>query len=587
VKKYRVGISRSDFALYPTARKPRQNDVQHSSRAYLLLVFTRPITSALVASSRAQLVLRKNQQGPLSFERDVLGRVVRKRQSDFLAYDAAGQRVEYRTGDGLQVTHAYDNDARLQQVAVRGNHPNGLLWVTRIEHGAAVHFKAQWFPGDLGVQWSYGSSETLDTRSTRRVTDVVHSTRYQWRRLDQIAAMFDTASGASQFEHDAREYLVKALWQERGEQHRAHDAVGNLYETATRNDRVYGPGGVIQRTRDAVFKHARSGERTEKTTTRGEISRYEWNAAHELTTVVRPDGQRVEFRYDALGRRLEKRFAGAVTRFGWDGDDMIAERADGAEVVQWVFGEGYAPVLRAQGTRRHAVVSDHLDTPTALYDEAGKLAWRMQLDLYGVASVEGDATLCAWRWPGQWEDAETGLYYNRFRYYDPGAGTYISSDPIGLEGGLSLFGYASDPLTWVDPLGLIKCKGTRGAAAKALEAAMRMIGMNTHYKKHAAHHIVLFEASKGPRGQFARQSRGVLRKFGIHINDADNGVFLPTANHPSGPATRHQVVHTKTYTQAVRNRLQAAASTPGATRATIQHELGQIRTELENGVFPY
>jgi RHS repeat-associated protein len=155
---------------------------------------------------------------------------------------------------------------------------------------------------------------------------------------------------------------------------------------------------------------------------------------------------------------VEKRMAEKVTRFGWDGNDMIAERTDDADVVHWVFGEGYAPVLRAQGTRRHSVVSDHLGTPTALYDEAGALAWRMQLDLLGVAHVEGDAALCPWRWPGQWEDTETGLYYNRFRYYDPATGAYISTDPIGIAGGLSLYGYVADPLGWIDPHGLTDCK---------------------------------------------------------------------------------------------------------------------------------
>jgi uncharacterized protein RhaS with RHS repeats len=52
------------------------------------------------------------------------------------------------------------------------------------------------------------------------------------------------------------------------------------------------------------------------------------------------------------------------------------------------------------------------------------------------------------------EDAETGLYYNRFRYYDPKLGGYVSQDPIGLLGGLSAFAYVHDVLSWIDALGL-------------------------------------------------------------------------------------------------------------------------------------
>jgi RHS repeat-associated protein len=71
-------------------------------------------------------------------------------------------------------------------------------------------------------------------------------------------------------------------------------------------------------------------------------------------------------------------------------------------------------------------------------------------------------THCPWRFPGQYEDEETGLYYNRFRYYDPSIGRYISQDPLGLLGGFWLYGYTADPFRFTDALGLIGCdKNTR------------------------------------------------------------------------------------------------------------------------------
>ena len=57
--------------------------------------------------------------------------------------------------------------------------------------------------------------------------------------------------------------------------------------------------------------------------------------------------------------------------------------------------------------------------------------------------------------PGQYFDQETGLHYNHFRYYDPSIGRYITSDPIGLDGGVNTYLYANaNSLRWVDPLGL-------------------------------------------------------------------------------------------------------------------------------------
>jgi RHS repeat-associated protein len=58
------------------------------------------------------------------------------------------------------------------------------------------------------------------------------------------------------------------------------------------------------------------------------------------------------------------------------------------------------------------------------------------------------------RFQGQYHDHETGLHYNRYRYYDPGVGRFISKDPIGYAGGLNLYAYAPNPIGWVDPLGL-------------------------------------------------------------------------------------------------------------------------------------
>ena len=66
------------------------------------------------------------------------------------------------------------------------------------------------------------------------------------------------------------------------------------------------------------------------------------------------------------------------------------------------------------------------------------------------------------RFQGQWHDEESGLYYNRHRYYDPQQGRYISQDPIGLHGGNNLYGYVTNPTGMVDPLGLRNRRGPYG-----------------------------------------------------------------------------------------------------------------------------
>jgi RHS repeat-associated protein len=92
-----------------------------------------------------------------------------------------------------------------------------------------------------------------------------------------------------------------------------------------------------------------------------------------------------------------------------------------------------------------------------MYREDGEAVWKCELNSYGkVRNFQGQyRTDCPFRYQGQYEDGETGLYYNRFRYYSPEEGVYISQDPIRLKGGLSLYSYAHNTNAWVDWFGLI------------------------------------------------------------------------------------------------------------------------------------
>ena len=59
------------------------------------------------------------------------------------------------------------------------------------------------------------------------------------------------------------------------------------------------------------------------------------------------------------------------------------------------------------------------------------------------------------RYRGQLPRQETGLHYNLHRYYDPDVGRFMVTDPIGAGGGINLYQYAPNPLSWIDPLGFI------------------------------------------------------------------------------------------------------------------------------------
>jgi len=106
---------------------------------------------------------------------------------------------------------------------------------------------------------------------------------------------------------------------------------------------------------------------------------------------------------------------------------------------------------------------DHLGTPQELTDHEGKVAWSAQYKAWGQAkeaiseAAHGTRIRNPVRFQGQYFDEETGLHYNRYRYYDPDGARYLTQDPIGLAGGFNLYRYVGNPVNLIDPLGL-SCK---------------------------------------------------------------------------------------------------------------------------------
>lgn len=132
---------------------------------------------------------------------------------------------------------------------------------------------------------------------------------------------------------------------------------------------------------------------------------------------------------------------------------------------------------RSNGGGALYFVADHLSSTRALMDSAGNVVEQVSYDSFGDSA---GSALTRYGYTGRERDADTGLYYYRARWYDPQQGRFISEDPIGLAGGINLYGYvANNPLRFTDPSGL--CPNNLGAApeddhnkdCKSLERAIR------------------------------------------------------------------------------------------------------------------
>ncbi|WP_162743703.1 RHS repeat-associated core domain-containing protein, partial [Escherichia coli] len=141
-----------------------------------------------------------------------------------------------------------------------------------------------------------------------------------------------------------------------------------------------------------------------------------------------------------LGRLERELRAGAVSA---ESEAWLAQCGLTVEQLARQVEPEYTPARKA-----HLYHCDHRGLPLALISEDGNTAWSAEYDEWGnLLNEENPHQLQQLiRLPGQQYDEESGLYYNRHRYYDPLQGRYITQDPIGLKGGWNLYGYQLNPI---------------------------------------------------------------------------------------------------------------------------------------------
>jgi RHS repeat-associated protein len=184
-----------------------------------------------------------------------------------------------------------------------------------------------------------------------------------------------------------------------------------------------------------------------------------YNQNNRLIRVEEDSVILVEYTYNGLGQRIIKEADGATTIFHYDFDGNIIGESD----TSGNFSKEYP----YRGTSRLALVdvsteeiyyygNDQLGTPQILTDSTNTVVWEAVYKPFGEADVNPNSSVVNnFRFPGQYYDSETDLYYNYHRYYDPSTGRYLTPDPIELAGGINLYLYANgNPINEIDPFGL-------------------------------------------------------------------------------------------------------------------------------------
>ncbi|MBQ4820629.1 DUF6531 domain-containing protein [Aquimarina sp. MMG016] len=445
------------------------------------------------------LVEAINPNSHVQLKRDEAGRIVSENQGGHIVTSEYGE-LGIRTGiiSSLGADINFEHSAIGEGTSTIAKVGQNKPWEANYKYNSLGMETERVLTGGITNSWSYDRAGRPLQQKVRSQGGEQRNRSYNWDVNNKLKKITDNLTrGIVQFSYDDFNNLASAQYEDGSYDYKLPDEVGNLYRTKGKNDKEYGKSGRLLRSGATTYKYDNEGNLIKKDSPEG-IWEYIWEAGGMLQSVTKPDKTNISFEYDALGRRTAKIVQsnngfspsqgemsegqkGSITRFIWDGNVPLHEwqyelknrpktivdssgniSKDKKEPIQdlttWVFDQGtFKPAAKITKEDTYSIIMDYLGTPIEMYDSSGEKIWQAIYDIYGKVRnlVIGSLNDCPFRYQGQYEDQETGLYYNRFRYYNAEDGVYISQDPIRLKGNNpNIYAYTHDSNTWVDVFGL-------------------------------------------------------------------------------------------------------------------------------------
>ena len=438
---------------------------------------------------------------------DKLGNLIREYRHDSLdgtarshvwhhRYDALGNRTETIRPDGQRIGYLHYGSGHLHGITLNRNEiaafeRDKLHRETERTFGKHIRQETQYDPMGRILQ-------QIHNRSRRE---------YSYDAAGQLTHI-QSKGGQIQYRYDPIGRLIAAVTPDFSETF-AFDPAGNRLDLSGNKQDHTGQtnsqekpslnkvwGNLLKEYAGVHYDYDQRGNLIRKTRN-GETTDYHWNGYNQLIKIENRNGS-TEYRYDPLGRRTAKIRNGETTVYHWQ-EDTLAIESENGQNIHYLFEPGtFEPLAQFQtaspiGIEREDKPAepysydpetdpllkippepqeqsetqpelvyyqlDHLGTPIAAHNAKGEAVWTVEYEAWGrirnETVLDGLKANIPFRFQGQYYDEESGLHYNRFRYYDPEIGRFVSQDPIGLRGGMNLFEYAPNPVGWTDPFGLL------------------------------------------------------------------------------------------------------------------------------------
>jgi RHS repeat-associated protein len=425
-----------------------------------------------------------NESCQLKFEWDPDGNLIREsRGNDWVEYeyDSLGNVSSVSSSWGIYLNYGWDLRGRLIAASL------GSAQTYQFGYDGRDLVTSCLWPNGFDERMVYDSTARLiGSRLYDRSGSEIHRVDYTYDAADRLVRVSRHDGVIVEYFYDPLDRVTHVHRNGALAESYDYDLDGNLLRLRD--------GTPLEAQRGGRIRFAGSNREVEyndsgglaRQTVDGKTFAYGYNAMGQLTTVTDHLGNRTEFAYDALGRRLRKISRGGSTDYLWTSLAPLAERSSTGP-VNFLFLPGSFFLKAADNGAPFSFVLDHLGSPICAFSgleeppiETERSLWSELMPASQPASLPRMGRL------GQYWDDEIGLYYNWHRYYDPALARYLQPDPLDLSGGLNLYAYPEQPLAWVDPFGLYTCRIKMNECwneAQEADAAKKLDSLNEKKKE--------------------------------------------------------------------------------------------------------
>ena len=365
----------------------------------------------------------------LKFERDAIGRITKEWQNDHWienTYDELGIRTHVESSLGAKIAMELNQMGQVTHLA--GAQAGNAAWVAQMSYNVLGQEELRKVSGGVISEWQFDPMGRATGHKVNSHSRTTRKRKYDWDVNQRLRSITDELNNKrTSFSYDEFSNLIKADYGFSDILHRESDDVGNLYEKADKSDRIYGKGSRLEQssvntnelknkyqgghgklvTKGAQYQYDGEGnlikkieapdpdawvygKKGERVYSPSPVWEYEYYGNGMLKKVIKPDGEEISFRYDSLGRRVEKSSNSKIVKFVWDGNNPLHEWEENVEkprfnrdsLVTWIFKDNFVPSakLTNQGHNLLQRTENGTNVTSFTYD-------------FGVLSANGDPYL--------------------------------------------------------------------------------------------------------------------------------------------------------------------------------------------------